>query len=271
MSSDDTERIEIRLLCEAIHQRYGYDFRNYAADSLERRLRAAMQRLGVPNLGELMHRTLTDPGVFRSLLSHLTVQVTEMFRDPTFYAAFRREVVPVLRTYPELKVWHAGCATGEEVYATAIVLMEENLYDRSQIYGTDIDQTAIDRARDGIYDDSHLDDFAESYRLAGGKGALSDYITQRYSRFAVAQKLRSNVVFFQHDLTCDYALGEMTVIFFRNVGIYFNEMLRERVYSMLQAGLRPGGFLCLGASETVPLSLRGPLAEFVARERIWRN
>jgi chemotaxis protein methyltransferase CheR len=265
------ERIEARMLFEAIHQRYGYDFRNYAPDSLERRLRTAMLRLGASNVRELMERTLTDSSVFRNLLTHLTVQVTEMFRDPTFYAAFRREVVPILRTYPELKVWHAGCATGEEVYATAIVLMEEDLYERSQLYGTDIDQTAIERAREGIYDDSRLAEFAESHRLAGGKRLLSDYVTQRYGHFSIAQKLRSNVVFFQHDLTCDYSLGEMTVIFFRNVGIYFNDVLRGRVYSMLQAGLRPGGFLCLGASETVPHPLRGTMTEFVARERIWRN
>jgi len=265
------EEIELRLLLEGIHAGYGYDFRNYAPESLTRRVRLAMQRLGATSLGDLLHRTLTEEAVFRSLLSLLTVQVTEMFRDPAFYATFRSEVVPLLRTYPEIKVWHAGCASGEEVYASAILLMEENLYERSQIYGTDIDQGAIDRANQGIYDDARLAEFTENYRLAGGKRDLADYVTRRYSHFSIQQKLRANVVFFQHDLTCDHALGEMTVIFFRNVAIYFNDALRERVFSMLGQGLRQGGFLCLGTSETIPPQLRASFAEFVPRSHIWRS
>jgi len=268
---DAAERIELRLLLEGIHERYGYDFRNYAIDSLTRRVDWARQKVGARNLGDLLHRTLHDEAVFRVLLSQLTVQVTEMFRDPSFYAAFRREVVPLLRTYPEIKVWHAGCASGEEVYASAILLHEEDLYERSQIYGTDIDQSAIDRATSGIYDEERLYEFSENYRRAGGKRTLVDYVTRGYSHFSVDEKLRSNVVFFQHDLTCDHALGEMTVIFCRNVVIYFNEVLRERVFSMLGSGLRQGGFLCLGASETVPTNQRDSFAEFVGSARIWRR
>lgn len=269
--TEEVDRIELRLLLEGVRARYGYDFRNYAVESVARRVDLARQKVGAPNLGDLLHQALNDETVFRVLLSQLTVQVTEMFRDPQFYAAFRREVVPLLRTYPEIKIWHAGCASGEEVYASAILLMEEDLYDRSQIYGTDIDQGAIDRATIGIYDDARLQDFSENYRLAGGRRELSDYVTHRYSHFSVDQRLRSNVVFFQHDLTCDHALGEMTVIFCRNVVIYFNEVLRERVFAMLGQGLRGGGFLCLGASETVPPGQRGQFVEFVANARIWRS
>lgn len=265
------EQIELSLLLEGVRARYGYDFRNYAVDSLARRVDWAMKKVGSPNLGDLLHQTLHDEAVFRVLLSQLTVQVTEMFRDPSFYAAFRREVVPLLRTYPEIKVWHAGCASGEEVYASAILLMEEDLYERSMIYGTDIDQDVIERATNGIYDDDRLEAFSENYRLAGGKRQLSDYVTRRYSRFSVDQGLRSNVVFFQHDLTCDHALGEMTVVFCRNVIIYFNELLRERVFLVLGQGLRQGGFLCLGSSETVPSSQRNRFTEFVASARIWRR
>lgn len=265
------EQIELSLLLEGVRARYGYDFRNYAVDSLARRVDWAMKKVGSPNLGDLLHQTLHDEAVFRVLLSQLTVQVTEMFRDPSFYAAFRREVVPLLRTYPEIKVWHAGCASGEEVYASAILLMEEDLYERSMIYGTDIDQDVIERATNGIYDDDRLEAFSENYRLAGGKRQLSDYVTRRYSHFSVDQGLRSNVVFFQHDLTCDHALGEMTVVFCRNVIIYFNELLRERVFLVLGQGLRQGGFLCLGSSETVPSSQRNRFTEFVASARIWRR
>src|SRR5688572_26097222 len=206
VTSESVNQLELRLLLDGIHARYGYDFRDYAVDSVTRRVDIAMRRVGAENLGELLHRTLTDDEVFRTLLTHLTVQVTEMFRDPAFYAAFRREVVPLLRTYPEIKIWHAGCASGEEVYASAILLMEEDLYDRSQIYGTDIDQAAIERASVGIYDDARLAGFEENYRRAGGKRALADYVTHRYSHFAVDPSLRSNVVFFQHDLSCDHAL-----------------------------------------------------------------
>lgn len=271
MPTDTVQQLEIRLLLEAIHQRYGYDFRHYTAASIERRVLTAMHRLGVANLGEFLHQTLTDEGVFRSLLSQLTVQVTELFRDPSFFAAFRRDVVPMLRTYPEIKIWHAGCATGEEVYSCSILLMEEDLYERTQIYGTDIDQAVVDRAREGIYPDARLDQFAQNYLAAGGKGAIEDYVTRGYAHFSMAQSLRSNVDFFQHDLSCDYALGEMTVIFCRNVAIYFNDTLRQRVFSMLAAGLRPGGFLCLGSSETIPAGMRGRFDQFLPNQRIWRH
>lgn len=271
MRSEEVERLELRLLLEAIHERYGYDFRNYAADSIERRVRAAMSRIGAPNLGELLHRTISDEAVFGLLLSQLTIQVTDMFRDPSFYLAFRRDVVPLLRTYPEIKVWHAGCATGEEVYTSAILLMEEDLYERSQIYGTDIDEAALARARDGIYAATQFEKFEENYRLSGGTRSFRDYFTYGYSHFAATQRLRSNLVFFQHDLGSDFALGEMTVIFCRNVIIYFNDAMRERVFSMLGQGLRTGGFLCLGNSESIPPDLRDTFREFVPAERIFRS
>jgi len=271
MVASSAHDIELRLLLEGIHARYGYDFRDYALDSMRRRVDVAMHMVGAENLGQLLHSTLTDETVFRTVLSQLTVQVTEMFRDPEVYAVFRREVVPLLRTYPEIKVWHAGCASGEEVYSSAIMLLEEDLYERSQIYGTDIDHEAIDRANLGIYDDDRLDTFAENYRRSGGKRRFSDYVTRRYSHFSIDQRVRANVVFFQHDLTCDHALGEMTIVFFRNVAIYFNDTLRKRVFAMLADGLRKGGFLCLGASEAIPPGLREKFKEFNYSSRIWRS
>src|SRR5262249_36859813 len=151
---ESAEAIEVRLVLEAIYARYGYDFRGYAPESIGRRVKAALARSGSAHLGELQHRLLTEPSVFASIADVLTVQVSEMFRDPSFYRVFRQRVVPLLRTYPLLKVWHAGCASGEEVYTTAILLQEEDLYERTQIYATDMSEVALEQAREGIYAES---------------------------------------------------------------------------------------------------------------------
>jgi chemotaxis protein methyltransferase CheR len=265
----ETEAIEIRLLLEAIQARYGYDLRDYAPASMRRRVRAALARSGLSHLGELQHRILGEPGFFAGVLDDLTVRVSEMFRDPSFYRAFRTRVVPVLRTYPLLKIWHSGCATGEEVYASAILLGEESLYERSQIYATDLSLGALEQGRQGVYSSEHLQTFAENYRESGGTSAFSSYYTEAYGRIAFHESLRRNVLFFQHDLVSDHVFGEMHVIFCRNVLIYFGHDLRALVLERFGQSLSPGGFLCLGSSERLPRS--DAFSEFSTEERIYRH
>jgi chemotaxis protein methyltransferase CheR len=265
------EEIEVRLVLEAINARYGYDFRDYSPDSIRRRIHAALARSGEGNLGLLQHRLLTEPEFFLSMLGDLTVQVSEMFRDPSFYRLFREQVVPMLRTYPQLKIWHAGCATGEEVYATAILLCEEDLYDRTQLYATDMSEHAVERAREGIYPASQAELYSDNYRKSGGKQKLEDYYSSGYGHIAVREHLKRNIVFFQHDLVSDYALGEMHVIFCRNVLIYFSEPLRARVIGVFADSLCRGGFFCLGRSERLSPAHAALFSAFVAAERIYRR
>jgi chemotaxis protein methyltransferase CheR len=272
MASDlDIEEIEVRLVLEAIHARYGYDFRGYTPGSMRQRVRAALARSGEAHLGAFQHRILHDPEFFAASVDDLTVQVSEMFRDPQFYRAFRERVVPTLRTYPQIKIWHAGCASGEEVYATAILLAEENLYDRTQIYATDMSKHAVGRASEGTFAASQIELFAKNYRQSGGRRRLEDYFSPSRGSALLHEHLRRNVVFFQHDLASDYALGEMQVVFCRNVLIYFGPALRERALGVFADSLCRGGFLCLGGSERVAASCTGTFGEFAAAERIFRR
>jgi chemotaxis protein methyltransferase CheR len=266
----DPEAIEARLLLQAIYECYGYDFRGYAPDLMERRVKTALAKSGMKHLGELLHRVLLEPDYFHALLQDLTVQVSEMFRDPLFYLAFREKVIPVLRTYPHVKIWHAGCATGEEAYTTAILLLEEGLLKRTQIYATDIDTGALEQARGGAYSEAQLSSFETNYREAGGRANPEDYYTSAYDGMAFKEVLRKSIVFFQHNLVTDYALGEMQVIFCRNVLIYFGEELRSRVTRVLAQGLCQGGFLCLGKSEHIPMRWK-EFEELAASERIYRK
>lgn len=271
MQFEAIENIEQRLVLEAIHARYGYDFREYSAESIGRRLKAALSKTGAKNLGDLQHRLLNEPAFFRAVLPCLTVKITEMFRDPDFFLSLRRDVVPVLKTYPQLKIWHAGCATGEEAYSMAILLIEEGLWDRSVIYATDIDMSAISQAKEGVYPDDRIETFVKNYTSAGGRASLDDYITRGYSRMAIRDRLRERVSFFQHDLTTDFALGEMHVILCRNVALYFSAPLRERVARLFADGLCPRGFLCLGTSECIPSGLRHMFEQLPGEHRIFRK
>jgi chemotaxis protein methyltransferase CheR len=266
----EIEDLEIRFVIDAIHQRYGYDFREYESGSIHRRVRSALAKTNFAHLGDLQHALLTSPEFFVSLLDDLTVQVSELFRDPEMYARFRREVCPILRTYPQLKLWHAGCASGEEIYTTAIILEEEGLYERSQIYATDVSVGALARARDGVYSASAAMCASEGYQRAGGTRSLSDYYSCGYGSVAMRESLKRNVFFFQHDLVSDFTFGEMHVIFCRNVVLYFGRQLRERVVGKLGQSLCRGGFLVLGASECLPEAIRPLLSEH-APERIYRR
>ncbi|HEY8943142.1 MAG TPA: protein-glutamate O-methyltransferase CheR [Polyangiaceae bacterium] len=271
MQQPEVEALEIRLVLQAIHERYGYDLRDYAQPSIQRRMRSALLSSGCDNLGVLLHRLLTEPDLFARVLDELTVQVSEVFRDPAFYRAFREHVVPLLRTYPLIKIWHAGCAGGEEVHAMAILLTETGLYSRSQIYATDLSNSALERAKQGMYPERSLALFESNYRLSGGTGEFADYYTAGYGRIAFHQALRQNVVFFQHDLVSDHTLGEMQVVFCRNVMIYFGQELRRRVVEKFGSALCRGGFLCLGSSERLQSdSERGVFDRFVPDAAIYR-
>ncbi len=271
LAHDSVEDLEIRLLLAAIFEKYGYRFRDYAEASMKRRVRAALARSGLSHLGELQHKLLCEPQFFASLVDDLTVRVSDLFRDPPFFLAFREKVVPLLRTYPLLKIWHAGCASGEEVYTTAILLMEENLYDRAQIYATDMSPTALEMARDGVYAEDRADGFEQNYRASGGTRSLESYFSRAYGRMVVHEPLRRNIVFFQHDLASDHALGQMHVVFCRNVLIYFGPGLRERVFSTFADCLGRGGFLCLGSNEALSSNASAAFTDCSPRERIYRR
>jgi chemotaxis protein methyltransferase CheR len=267
----DVFSIEVRLVLEAIYARYGYDFRDYTPESISRRLQTALTKSGAAHFGEFQHRLLTEPAFFASVIDDLTVQVSAMFRDPNFYRTFREHVIPTLRTYPQIKIWHAGCATGEEVYTMAILLHEENLYDRAQIYATDVSSRAIEQAREGVYSESEAASFEANYVQSGGRGQFTDHCSSAYGCIAIKETLRKNVVFFQHDLVTDHALGEMHVVFCRNVLIYFGETLRERVFDLITGCLFRGGFVCLGNSERVPSSRAEHFEAIGPVERIYRK
>jgi chemotaxis protein methyltransferase CheR len=267
----DVENIEIALLLEAIFVRYGYDLRGYAPESMRRRARAALAKSGLAHMGELQHGILADPGLFARVIDDLTVRVSDMFRDPAFFLAFRTHVVPVLRTYPLLKIWHAGCASGEEVYACAIMLLEEGLYERSQIYATDVSGSALQQAKHAVYSAERLPGFAERYAASGGTSTFANYCTEGYDGIALRESLQKNILFFEHNLVSDYVFAEMNVVFCRNVLIYFGERLRGQVLDKLGDSLCPGGFFCLGASETMAGSHASRFADFVGPARIYRH
>lgn len=266
-----TEDLETRLLLEGIRLRYGYDLRHYAPASIRRRVRYALSRTGFDHLGELQHAILSDPDLFGKVMDDLLVQVTELFRDPLLYLVLRREVVPILRTYPTVRVWHAGCASGEEVYSTAIVLEETGLYDRCEMFASDLRAAALVQAGRGMYGRSLLDEASANYEKAGGTSSFGDYCLHAYEHFTMRERLRRNLFLFQHDLVSDEAFGQMQVVFCRNVLIYFDRELRGVVLRKIAQSLRPGGFLCLGASERLSAAdLEAGFVDFSSEARIYR-
>lgn len=264
--------IELPLLLEAIQLKYSYDFRRYATSSLKRRLEQALQNFGCRSLSALQERVLREPEVMRRLLAHLTVQVSEMFRDPSFYRALREKVVPYLRTYPSLKVWIPGCATGEEVYSLAILLREEGLLERTLIYATDINPEALRKAEAGIYELDRIADFSKAYCQAGGRASLSDYYTAGYDAVVFDKTLRESVLFSDHSLATDSVFAEVQLVSCRNVLIYFDRTLQDRAVALFRDALCRKGFLGLGAKETLAFSNQAAeFAEFVQEERIYQR
>ncbi|TBU92621.1 CheR family methyltransferase [Stutzerimonas kirkiae] len=264
--------IEVRLLVEAIYLKYGHDFRNYSGASLKRRVLLAQRQLQCASVSQLQQRILYDESVFMDLLQYLTIPVSEMFRDPGYYRALREQVLPVLQTYPSLKIWIAGCSTGEEVYSMAILLKEEGLLERSILYATDINPRSLERARQGIFAIDNLRRYSENYQRAGGAGSLSDHYVAAYDSVIMDKSLRQKVTFADHSLATDSVFAETQLISCRNVLIYFNRVLQDRAFSLFHESLCHRGFLGLGSKETLEFSSHGPGFEaFDKQERIFRK
>ena len=268
----DLEELEIELLLEAIHRRYGFDFRQYAPASLRRRLRRRMDGEKVDTVSALQNRLLHDPAVMERLLLDLSINVTAMFRDPGFYFSFRGSVVPLLRTYPFSRLWVAGCSTGEEVYSLAILLAEEGLADRVRIYATDINQSVIEQARLGVFPLDKMQEYTQNYIRAGGTRSFSEYYVARYDGARFAQELVDGVVFAQHNLASDAAFNEFQVITCRNVMIYFAQPLQQRVHELFYESLAMFGVLALGQKETIRFSPHErAYEELDAEERLYKK
>lgn len=247
----DLLKLEVRLLTTAIYERYGYDFRDYSYPSLKRRILKRVYGEGTQTVAGLLEKVLHDTECMQRLLQDLSINVTAMFRDPTFYIAFRQKVVPLLRTYPFIRIWHAGCSTGEEVYSMAILLTEEGLYNRCRIYATDINEPVLERAKTGIFPLSTMQENTTNYQQAGGHLAFSDYYTARYDHAIFRAELRENLVFAQHNLVTDASFNVFNVVICRNVLIYFNNALQERVHQLFLASMEPFGILGLGKKESI--------------------
>lgn len=277
---DDTARaaaardfdIEMRLLVEAIYLKFHYDFRGYASASLKRRMGAAMARFGCRTLSQLQDRMLHDAATFPAMLDFLTVQVSEMFRDPGYFLALREQVVPLLRTYPSLKFWVAGCSHGEEVYSLAILLREEGLLDRSLIYATDINTHALAAAEAGVYDIDRIAGFTENHRRSGARSSLSDYYSAAYGRAVFDRTLRKHMVFSDHSLATDSVFAEVHFVSCRNVLIYFDRKLQDRAVGLFREALCRKCFLGIGAKESLRFSSHtAAFDEFVRGERIYQK
>ena len=251
---DDLEEIELGLLLEGIFRKYGFDFREYAAASLRRRVWRRVHAEGLTTISELQARLLHDPACMERLLLDLSINVTAMFRDPSFYSSFRAKVVPQLRTYPFTRIWVAGCSTGEEVYSLAILLREEGVYDRTRIYATDINESVLDSARTGVFPLEKMREYTQNYIKAGGTQAFSEYYVAKYDGAQFQRSLIDNVVFAQHNLVSDRSFNEFNVIVCRNVMIYFDRVLQDRVHDLFYESLVTFGVLGLGHKESVRFS-----------------
>lgn len=271
-SDPDDVGIELKLLVDAIYLKYHYDFRSYAVASLKRRVAAAMARFGCATVSQLQDRLLHDPAAFAQMLDFLTVQVSEMFRDPAYFRSLRETVVPLLRTYPSLKVWVAGCSAGEEVYSLAILLREEGLLERTLIYATDINPQALARAEAGVYDIDRLAGFTANHGRSGARTSLSDYYTAAYGLAVFDKSLRQHIVFSDHSLATDSVFAEVQLVSCRNVLIYFDRPLQERAIGLFREALCRKGFLGLGSKESLRFTSHADAFEEIVRsDRIYRK
>lgn len=271
-SKHDLEVIEIQLLTEGIFRHYGFDFRDYSMPSLRRRVWKRVYAEGLSTVSGLTEKVLHDAACMERLLLDLSINTTAMFRDPTFYVAFREKVVPMLRTYPFVRIWHAGCSTGEEVYSMAILLQEEGLYDRCRIYATDINEAVLQKAKAGIFPIASMQENTSNYIAAGGTATFSDYYTARYDHAIFRPALRENVVFAQHNLVTDSTFNHFNVIFCRNVLIYFNNPLQDRVQRLFLDSLEMFGVLGLGKKESLRYTtVSDNFEEVDSQERLYRR
>jgi chemotaxis protein methyltransferase CheR len=272
MKTTEIEDVEIRLLLEGVQQVYGYDFRDYADASIKRRLTQWLAESPFETYSEAQSRLLRDPEVFVSLVQGITVNVTEMFRDPSFFRILREQVVPFLKTYPFVKIWHAGCASGEEAYSMAILLNEEGMAGRYRMYATDIDESVLQKAAEGVMPITEMQKYTRNYQKSGGTASFADYYTARYDRAILSPALKKDIVFAPHNLATDAEFGEMNMVLCRNVMIYFKPALKERCLRLFDNSLLAGGFLCLGLKETLERRKMGERYEELAQgSRIYRK
>jgi len=263
-----SEEIEIEMLLHGIRTRYGYDFAHYSRASLRRRLERALTQTRLTHFSELLDRLFHDGQCFDEFLKIMSISVTEMFRDPEFYQAIRKHVVPLLKTYPFIKIWHPGCATGEEVYSMALLLHEEGFLDRARIYATDFNKHSLDTAASGVYSARQMAAYADNYRLAGGKGNFTDYYSDGYKLTKFKDFLKERITFSYHNLVTDGVFGEMNIICCRNVLIYFDKTLQDQVLRKFSESLRHGGFLCLGNRESLNFTAIKP--SFIPVDKLQR-
>jgi len=272
MEYSDTSELEISLLLEAVYEKYGYDFRQYSRAHVSRRI---MNRMGMSGLGEIskmQFKVLNDEIFASELLQDLSITVTEMFRDPGFYRSLRENVIPILKTYPFIKIWHAGCSTGEEAYSMSILLQEEGLLDRTTIYATDFNQQALNQAKEGIFPNKMMKEYTVNYQLSGGRESFSDYYTSNYSNVIMNQSLKKNIVWANHNLVTDSVFAEVHLIFCRNVLIYFDKDLQNKVQNLFYNSLISGGILCLGSKEALRFTdLCEEYVELDNKQRIFKK
>lgn len=264
--------LELKLLLEGVFLKYQHDFRNYSVASLRRRIRQALEKFDCKTVSQLQDRVLHEPAVFAQMLQYFTVQVSEMFRDPAYFRALRERVVPLLKTYPSVKIWVAGCSSGEEVWSLAIMLAEEELLDRTLIYATDINAEALKVAEAGIYPADRIAQFSDNYRKAGGTRSLSDYYTAAYNSAIFERSLRQHMVFADHSLATDSVFSEVQLVSCRNVLIYFNRSLQERAIKLFHDALVHRGFLGLGSKESLRFTSHAAVfSEFSPQEKIYQR
>jgi chemotaxis protein methyltransferase CheR len=268
----ETEALELQLLLEGVYRQYGFDFREYAPASLKRRVWRRVQAEHAGTIAGLLERVLHDPDVMERLLLDLSINVTSMFRDPTFYNAFREKVVPFLKTYPFTRIWIAGCSTGEEVYSLAILLHEEAVYDRTRIYATDINEAVLARAREGVFPLDKMQEYTGNYIRAGGKRSFSEYYLAKYEGALFDRTLTDNVVWAPHNLVQDRSFNTFNVILCRNVMIYFDRSLQTRVHQLFYDSLERLGILALGHKESIRFTgIENAYEELDAHERLYRK
>ncbi|MEH7082273.1 protein-glutamate O-methyltransferase CheR [Neobacillus drentensis] len=268
----ELQNIEINLLLEGLNQMYGYDFRGYVRASLTRRVLNRMKAERLPSITALLEKVLHDQAYLERLLNDLSIRMTEMYRDPTFFAAFRNQVVPLLRELPEIRIWHAGCATGEEVYSMAILMLEEGLAEKTTIYATDINEKALAAAQKGAFPLKKMQQYTKNYLKSGGKKAFSEYYTTDHQFAYFSPLLDQNLTFAQHNLVADSSFNEFHVILCRNVMIYFDNELQQKVHGLFHDSLAEGGFIGLGSKESILFMPKGKqYQEFNPHERIYRK
>ncbi|CAN5357741.1 protein-glutamate O-methyltransferase CheR [soil metagenome] len=271
MSIDNVE-MNIAPLLETIFQLYGFDFRDYSEAHLKRRVKYRMALSHISTVGELQERAITDVNFAALLLQDLSITVTEMFRDPDFYTVLRQTVIPMLKTYSFIKIWHAGCSTGQEPYSMAILLQEEGLYDRATIYATDFNQSALEQAKSGIYTIEQVREYTANYQRSGGKEDFSKYYTSQYNNAIFNQSLKKNIVWANHNLVTDGVFAEVHLLLCRNVLIYFNVELQARVHQLFHNSLITGGILCLGSKEGIRVGdVHEKYGEIDKKQRIFKK